>query len=207
MKTITEVAPYAYRCADVLGIFVMVPGYVPPASREHFTDIDLFELPSYGSKPVRRFIVSATMINGAENIGCFLFRDRLPVRLLLLLLASVDLDEEGIIVSLFDDEDVCIGRVDSKPIPAPPPTHQHQTCQAFHKCYSTRSHGAELRSRRFREGSRVRASKVKDGSSVQRNSEEWESAACWTSVTGKEDRAFGARTRAVTRHWRRPSSE
>ncbi len=26
--------------------------------------------------------------NGAENIGCFLFRDHLPVRLLLLLLLS-----------------------------------------------------------------------------------------------------------------------
>ncbi|PBK85442.1 hypothetical protein ARMGADRAFT_565184 [Armillaria gallica] len=51
-----------------------------------------------------------------------------------------------------------------------------------------RSHGAELRSRRFREGGRVRASKVKDGSSIQRNSEEWESAACWTTAAGKEDK-------------------
>ncbi len=48
-----------------------------------------------------------------------------------------------------------------------------------------RSHGAELRSRRFREGGRVRASKVKDGSSLQRNSEEWESAACWTTQEKK----------------------
>ncbi|PBK86468.1 hypothetical protein ARMGADRAFT_1035635 [Armillaria gallica] len=102
------------------------------------------------------------------------------------------------------------GRVDRKLLPAlaPPPTHQHQTSQAFRECNSTRdrtnlsssmsdqlstipdprSHSAELRSRRFREGGRVRASKVKDGSSLQRNSEEWESAACWTTVTGKEDK-------------------
>ncbi len=51
-----------------------------------------------------------------------------------------------------------------------------------------RSHGAELRSRRFRERGRVRVSKVKDGSSIQRNSEEWESAACWTIAAGKEDK-------------------
>ncbi len=71
MMTFTEVAPYVYgsrwlprslfqrrtswnagllwalrlpKCVhDVLGIFVMVPDYVPPASREHCTDIDLFE--------------------------------------------------------------------------------------------------------------------------------------------------------------------
>ncbi|PBK90646.1 hypothetical protein ARMGADRAFT_288917 [Armillaria gallica] len=71
------------------------------------------------------------------------------------------------------------GRVDRKLIPAPPPTHQHQTRQAFHECYSTRtnlsssmsdqlstipdprSQRAELRSRRFREDGRVRARKVR----------------------------------------------
>ncbi len=30
------------------------------------------------------------------------------------------------------------GRVDRKLIPAPPPTHQPQTRQAIHECYSTR---------------------------------------------------------------------
>ncbi|PBL04624.1 hypothetical protein ARMGADRAFT_1022990 [Armillaria gallica] len=72
------------------------------------------------------------------------------------------------------------GHIDRKPIPAPP-THQHgapnvsgfsQMLQHPRHNKPFKSHGAELRSRRFREGGRVRASKVKDDSSIQRNSEE-----------------------------------